>query len=128
MNATGQFQKTPDRHRALFRAAALGLAWAIALACSPACAESAIAPSGARSAAAHLDFRIVIPRVLRLDASEGKILTNARASETVVIATSDPGTRYAVASRSAASSIRGAIDALTRGVPGGPTSYTVAMP
>lgn len=80
------------------------------------------------TAAAHLDFSIVIPKVLRIDGSDGAIFTNARRSETIVIAALDPDLNHAVASRSDRSSIRAAFAALIRIAGRIPVGYTVAMP
>jgi hypothetical protein len=81
------------------------------------------------SASAHLDFRIVIPKVLILDAASDTWRTNARADETVLVAAEQGSMHRTLASRAD----RMAVHRLGAGAPGfsrslGPVSYTTTMP
>lgn len=81
------------------------------------------------TASAHIDFRIVIPTVMILDAARGTWRTNSRANETVLVATEQGAMHRTLASRAD----RMAVHRLGAGAPGsspapGPVSYTIAMP
>jgi hypothetical protein len=106
------------------------LTLALVSAFGPAWAESSnVLSSTTRAAtAAHLDFRIVIPKVLQLDASTGTLFTNAHQMETIVIATADADGHRSISSRSNGKLFRGAIDTLTREAGHALSGYTVAMP
>jgi hypothetical protein len=95
-----------------------------------ACAEStSVKDAGARAvAAAHLDFKIVIPEVLQMNSGLGTIFSNAHRAQTIVFATSDIGLRRAISTRSDPRSIGAAIDALAHDSGRSPVGYTVAMP
>jgi hypothetical protein len=78
---------------------------------------------------AHLDFRIVIPKVLILDAASDTWRTNARADETVLVAAEQGSMHRTLASRAD----RMAVHRLGAGAPGfsrslGPVSHTITMP
>ena len=109
---------------------ALCLALILVIGCGQACAEStSVEASGTRTVAtAHVDFKIVIPKVLQLNASTGTFFANGHRAETVFIATSDAVLHRSIATRIDPSSVRAAIDALTRDAGRSPVSYTVAMP
>jgi hypothetical protein len=79
-------------------------------------------------ASAHLDFRIVIPKVVRLDAATGALLTNAPATETVLISTEARGMRRTSASKAGDASRRSAAMSAFASSSAGPASYTVTMP
>jgi len=96
----------------------------------PAWAESTMVQSSGThaAAAAHLDFKIVIPKVLQLDASAGTLFTNAQHLETIVIATAGTEGHRSISSLSNGKLFRGAIDTLTREAGRPLSGYTVAMP
>jgi hypothetical protein len=78
---------------------------------------------------AHLDFRIVVPKVLKLDMDTGVTFTNARGSETVLIAIeqgSEHRTSASRADRLAFHRVGANASAASSSV--GPVSYTIAMP
>lgn len=130
MNASPHSERTSEIRRAHQAAVALWLALVFVIGGGEACAESVNVVAGATRAvaAAHVDFRIVVPKVLRINGSDGTIFTNARRAETIVIAALDPDLHHAVASRSDPSSIRVAIATLARVAGRSPAGYTVAMP
>jgi hypothetical protein len=127
---TGRFREMGSKPGARQPVVTLLLTLLFVIAFNPAHAESTnVEAIGTRAAAtAHLDFKIVIPKVLQMTASTGTIFTNAHRTETVVIATSETDVHRAIASRSDPSSIRSAIDALTRDAGRNLSGYTVAMP
>jgi hypothetical protein len=130
MNARQDFEETHRTRGACKAVAAFLLALIVAVDCGEACAESmSIEVSGSHAAAtARLDFKIVIPQVIRLNASTGAFFTNGRRAETVVIATSGANSPRSVATRIGSDSVRAAINALTREADRTPAGYTVAMP
>lgn len=130
MNTRRRFKTTNGKRGGCWPVGALFLALILVTSFGPARAESTNvqAPAEHAYATAHLDFKIVIPKVLQMNASTGTIFTNAHRTETVVIATSEIDVHRAIASRSDPSSIRSAIDALTRDAGRNLSGYTVAMP
>ena len=78
---------------------------------------------------AHIDFRIVVPKVIRLDMATGTLVTNARAAETVLVTVEQGGERRTSTSRADRVSIRRAgTHALESPSSDGSIFYTVAMP
>jgi hypothetical protein len=130
MSARRNFEETQGTRGVCKSVVALWLALIVVIGCGPACAEStSIEAAGSRAAAtARLDFKIVIPQVLRLNASTGTFFTNGRRAETVVVATSDGDFHRSIATPIDPSSVRAAINALTRAAARPAAGYTVAMP
>jgi hypothetical protein len=127
---TGRFDKTGSKRGGRLPVAAVLLALACAITFSPAHADSTIVEAkGARAVAnGHLDFKIVVPKVLQLNANAGTLFTNAARAETIVIASADREASRAIAIRSDAGAIRVAMAALARDAARSPVRYTVAMP
>lgn len=123
-------EKRNERRSVRRSVAKLSLMLVLASAFGPAWAESTmVQSSGTRAAAAaHLDFKIVIPKVLQLDASTGTLFTNAQHLETIVIATASTEGHRSISSLANGKLFRGAIDALTREAGHPLSGYTVAMP
>jgi hypothetical protein len=81
------------------------------------------------TASAHLDFRIVIPKVLILDAASDTWRTNARADETVLVAAEQGAMHRTLASRADWMAVhRLGIGTLGSSPSLGPVSYTITMP
>lgn len=81
------------------------------------------------TASTHIDFRIVIPKVLILDAASDTWRTNSRANETVLVATEQDAMHRTSASRADRMAIhRLGVGALGSSPSPGPVSYTITVP
>jgi hypothetical protein len=130
MDAKSPCRTTQEKRNDRRSVVRLVLALALFSAFGSAWAESSNVQTSATRAStgAHLDFRIVIPKVLQLDASTGTLFTNAHQMETIVIAATDAEGHRSISSRSNGKLFRGAIDTLTREAGHALSGYTVAMP
>jgi len=130
MDAKSPCRTTQEKRNDRRSVVRLVLALALFSAFGSAWAESSNVQTSATRAStgAHLDFRIVIPKVLQLDVSTGTLFTNAHQMETIVIAATDADGHRSISSRSNGKLFRGAIDTLTREAGHALSGYTVAMP
>jgi hypothetical protein len=78
---------------------------------------------------AHLDFRIVVSKVLRFDTRTGSVFTNARANETVLVAIDQGGEHRTSASRADQAAVRSvSAAAFAPSASRGSVWYTIAIP
>jgi len=125
-----RLERTRSKCGARHPVATLLLTLTCAIAFNLAHADSTLvqAVSARAATTGHLDFKIVIPKVLQLNANAGTLFSNAPRTETIVIASTDREARRAIAVRSDPGSIRAAMDTLAREADRRPVHYTVAMP
>jgi hypothetical protein len=130
MNARRHLETGTARCGVSSHLAAFCLGLAVTIGGGHACAESTrVEANGTPAiAGAHLDFKIVIPIVLRLNTSLGTLFTNARRAETIVVSTLEAGLHSTIASRSDAGSIRATMETVVRAAGRSQVGYTVSMP